>query len=93
MGIRMVRLTVLFEPPFWIGLCEREEDGQYAVCRIVFGTEPREQEVYAFVLANWHRLRFSPALAAETTAERRAQRRGRHPAAGAVGVSVPWHRA
>ena len=70
MGTRMVRLTVLFEPPFWIGLCEREEDGQYAVCRIVFGAEPREQEVYAFVLANWHRLRFSPALAAETTAER-----------------------
>ncbi|MFQ7010905.1 MAG: YjdF family protein [Oscillospiraceae bacterium] len=51
MGTRMVRLTVLFEPPFWIGLCEREEDGQYAVCRIVFGAEPREQEVYAFVLA------------------------------------------
>ncbi len=43
MGTRMVRLTVLFEPPFWIGLCEREEDGQYAVCRIVFGAEPREQ--------------------------------------------------
>lgn len=75
MGTRMVRLTVLFEPPFWIGLCEREEDGQYAVCRIVFGAEPREQEVYAFVLANWHRLRFSPALAAETTAERRVQTR------------------
>ena len=43
MGTRMVRLTVLFEPPFWIGLCEREEDGQYAVRRIVFGAEPREQ--------------------------------------------------
>ena len=43
MGTRMVRLTVLFEPPFWIGLCERGEDGQYAVCRIVFGAEPREQ--------------------------------------------------
>ena len=91
MGTRMVRLTVLFEPPFWIGLCEREEDGQYAVCRIVFGAEPREQEVYAFVLANWHRLRFSPALAAETTAERhrnpkRVQRRSAarsHPPASA----------
>ena len=43
MGTRMVRLTVLFEPPFWIGLCERGEDGQYAVRRIVFGAEPREQ--------------------------------------------------
>ena len=87
MGTRMVRLTVLFEPPFWIGLCEREEDGQYAVCRIVFGAEPREQEVYAFVLANWCRLRFSPALAAETTAERhrnpkRVQREIRRTPAG-----------
>ena len=31
MGTRMVRLTVLFEPPFWIGLCEREEDVPFEI--------------------------------------------------------------
>ena len=39
-------LTILFQDPFWIGLYEREEDGRYQVCRIVFGAEPRDQEVY-----------------------------------------------
>ena len=43
-------LTILFQDPFWIGLYEREEDGQYQVCRIVFGAEPRDQEVYLFLL-------------------------------------------
>lgn len=62
MGIANVRLTVLFEDPFWILLYEREEDGAYSVCKIPFGAEPRDGAVYAYLLANWHRLRFSPAL-------------------------------
>ena len=56
-------LTILFQDPFWIGLYEREEDGQYQVCRIVFGAEPRDQEVYLFLLEHWRKLRFSPAVA------------------------------
>ena len=54
------RLTILFEDPFWIGLYEREDDTGYAVCRIVFGGEPRDQEVYAHLLEHWRTLRFSP---------------------------------
>lgn len=34
--------TILFDPPFWIALYERTAAGQYQVCRIVFGTEPRD---------------------------------------------------
>ena len=44
------RLTILFDDPFWIGLYEREDDTEYSVCRIVFGAEPRDQEVYAYLL-------------------------------------------
>ena len=55
-------LTILFQDPFWIGLYEREEDGQYQACRIVFGAEPRDQEVYLFLLEHWRKLRFSPAV-------------------------------
>ena len=55
-------LTILFQDPFWIGLYEREEDGQYQACRIVFGAEPRDQEVYLFLMENWRKLRFSPAV-------------------------------
>ena len=54
------KLTILFEDPFWIGLYEREDDTGYAVCRIVFGGEPRDQEVYAYLLEHWRTLRFSP---------------------------------
>ena len=53
------RLTILFDDPFWIGLYERE-DTEYSVCRIVFGAEPRDQEVYAYLLEHWRTLRFSP---------------------------------
>lgn len=65
------RLTVYFEDPFWVGLYEREDGGRYEVSRIVFGAEPKDYEVYAFLLARWSRLRFSPALETEQTQERR----------------------
>lgn len=54
------RLTILFDDPFWIGLYEREDDTEYSVCRIVFGAEPRDQEVYSYLLEHWRTLRFSP---------------------------------
>lgn len=65
------RLTVYFEDPFWVGLYERGGGGTCQVCRIVFGAEPRDQEVYALLLEQWRRLRFSPSMAAEGPAERR----------------------
>ena len=65
------RLTVYFEDPFWVGLYERGGGGTYAVCKITFGAEPRDQEVYAFLLENWRRLQFSPSMEAEEPAERR----------------------
>ena len=64
------KLTVMFEDPFWIGLLEREEDGKYEVSKIVFGAEPRDCEVLAFLLENWDRLRFSPPLKSEGAARK-----------------------
>ena len=60
MGVSM--LTILFQDPFWIGLYEREEDGRYQACGIVCGAEPRDRGVYLFLLQNWRKLRFSPAV-------------------------------
>lgn len=65
------RLSILFEPPFWIGLYEREEGGRYEVCKITFGAEPKEYEVYEFLLENWNRLSFSPSVASEMRCEPR----------------------
>ncbi len=57
-----VKLTVLFDEPFWVGLYEREADGRYEAARIVFGAEPRDYEVQAWLLENAYTLRLSPSL-------------------------------
>lgn len=64
------KLTVLFEEPFWIGIYERENDGKYEVCKITFGAEPKEYEVYDFILKNWIKLRFSPSIEVEKIGEK-----------------------
>lgn len=52
------KLTVLFEEPFWIGIFERQDDKKYEVCRVVFGAEPKEVEVYEFILERFFSLDF-----------------------------------
>ena len=65
------RLTILFEAPFWIGLYERIDHGRYEVCKITFGAEPKDYEVYEFLLRNWHKLKFNPPIQAEAAMERK----------------------
>ena len=59
------KLTVFFEDPFWVGVFERISDGKLSVCKVTFGAEPKDYEIYAFVLQNHGRLKFSPAVEAE----------------------------
>ena len=85
-------LTVLFEDPFWVGVYERVDSGRYEASRIVFGAEPKDYQVYAWLLKNGHRLRFSPALTGERVVSRpvnpkRAQREIARAMAG-TGVST-----
>lgn len=57
--------------PFWVGLYERIDNGKYEVCKITFGAEPKDYEVYDFLLRGWRRLSFSPPIAAESITERK----------------------
>lgn len=87
------KLTVLFEDPFWIGLYERMGGGRYEVCKITFGAEPKDGEVYAFLLDNWRRLRFSPPIAAQALPERklspkRMQREAKRQTQAGVGTKA-----
>ncbi len=59
------KLTVFFEEPFWVGVFERVSDGKLSVSKVTFGAEPKDYEVYDFVLKNYYRLRFSPAVATD----------------------------
>ena len=53
--------TVLFQPPFWVGVAERWEEGGYSAARVVFGAEPTDAQLLQWLDKEWHRLRFSPA--------------------------------
>lgn len=59
------RLTVYFDAPFWVGVYERISDGKLDACKITFGTEPKEYEVYDFIPKHYYELRFSPAVEAD----------------------------
>ena len=59
------KLTVFFEEPFWIGVFERMWNGRLSVCKVTFGAEPKDYELHDFILRNYWRLRFSPAVAAD----------------------------
>ena len=57
------KLTVYFDEPFWVGVFERIEDGNLSAAKVTFGTEPKDYEVYEFILKHYDRLQFSPAVA------------------------------
>ncbi|MGN1014607.1 MAG: YjdF family protein [Butyricicoccus sp.] len=57
-----IQLTVCFEPPFWVGVYERTCGRRYEVCKITFGAEPHDYEVYEFLLQHARSLRFSPCV-------------------------------
>ena len=59
------KLTVFFEEPFWVGVFECVLEGKLSVCKVTFGAEPKDYEVYDFVLKNYYRLRFSLAVATD----------------------------
>lgn len=57
------RLTIVFEKPFWVGIFERSYDQKIEVAKVTFGAEPKDYEVYAFILSHFHQLHFSPPIA------------------------------
>ena len=59
-------LTVFFEEPFWIGVFERIDDGKLSVCKVTFGAEPKDYDVWEFVLRHYDELVFSSAMDMET---------------------------
>ena len=71
------RLPVFFEEPFWIGVFERISERKLSVCKVTFGAEPKYCEIYDFVLKNYYRLKFSPAVATDVKEAGRNPKRDR----------------
>ena len=70
MSVSKARLTVYFEPPFWVALYQREEGDGLRVCKVTFGGEPRDQEVLDYFQSHWRELSFSPPVAGERPPDR-----------------------
>ena len=62
MDERIGKLTVYFDNPFWVGVFERIEDDKLSVCKVTFGAEPKDYEVFQFILKNYSQLKFSPSV-------------------------------
>lgn len=66
-----IKLTVYFDGPFWVGVFERIDNGLLETSRVVFGAEPKDYEVYEFILKNYDHLKFSRAIKIESHSEKR----------------------
>lgn len=62
MGNVSGKLTVYFEKPFWVGVFERTEGGKLFAAKVTIGAEPKDFEVYEFILKHYYSLQFSPAV-------------------------------
>ena len=75
------KLTVYFENPFWVGVFEHIERGKLTVSKVTFGAEPKDCEVWKFVLKHYYQLKFSPSVDVvvkkEATNPKRIQREAR----------------
>lgn len=91
--ITSATLTVLHDGQFWVGICERTDEGSYGACRVVFGaTEPADTEILAFVCERWASLPFAlvededakaaPAHANPKRRQREARRQVEHAGVG-----------
>lgn len=54
-----IKLTVLFDGAFWIGVFERMIDNKLEVAKVTFGAEPKDTEIYNFILYKYQYLKFS----------------------------------
>lgn len=61
----MLSLTVYFEEPFWIGVFESVNAQKLSVCKITFGAEPKDCDVFEFILSNFNNLKFSRGIKIE----------------------------
>ena len=60
-----VGLTVFFNNPFFFFLFECISDGNLSVCKVTFGSEPKDYELYSFIKENYLNLSFSQGVAFE----------------------------
>ena len=64
-----MKLTVFYDGQFWVGVVEEIVNGKLRAGRYLFGSEPKDQEVFAFV--NTKLLDFMNELSEQLSVENR----------------------
>lgn len=64
------QLTVYFECPFWVGVFEMNSGNTLSICKLVFGSEPKDTEIYSLILNDYYDLNFSKPLPSNKSPER-----------------------
>ena len=59
MKIYTIKVTVQLKNSLWLGIFERDDEEGYAVARHIFGDEPTDPELYAFVSEHYFELKFT----------------------------------
>lgn len=57
-----ITLNVFYEDPFWVGVFEKSFDDNLEVAKVVFGSEPKDGEVYEFILRRYNSIKFSSPI-------------------------------
>lgn len=86
-------LTVFFEDPFWVGLFERSYKGKYEAAKVVFGAEPKDYEVYEFILKKFKNVKFSAPIKEENSISKKInpkklQRKIKKEVSGIIGTKA-----
>ncbi|MFL0250074.1 YjdF family protein [Clostridium neuense] len=66
-----ITLNVFYENPFWVGIFEKNFGNSLEVARIVFGKEPKDAEVYEFILKHYNSIKFSSPVKEVNTGNKR----------------------
>ena len=69
------KLTVYFETPFWVGIFEKVENGKLSASKVIFSAEPKDGEIYEFILRQANKLQYSPAVETVVKQEKKNPKR------------------
>lgn len=53
-----IRIRVLFDNPFYVGIFEKMENSKLYVAKITFGKEPKDKELNTYLNENYYKLKW-----------------------------------
>lgn len=55
----MISLTIFFDGQFYVGMFESINNGSIRICKVVFGSKPKDYEIFEYIKKYYSFLKFS----------------------------------